>query len=120
MNAFTNEIDTLANQIYNYYRDLGSSRNTLTKNDTFKVFNLNNENSKAVFERAELLGVKFKILDKKELEIRRNLKEKNVISSYDNSSFEVKEIKAKPKKPAFSKLYKHVEENPDINAFKGF
>lgn len=63
----TDEIDQLANQIYNYYRDLGSSRQNLTRNDIFRSFNLNNENSKAVFERAEQIGVKFKTFNKKDL-----------------------------------------------------
>ena len=115
MNA-TDEIDQLANQIYNYYRDLGSSRHNLTRNNVFKSFNLNNENSKAVFARAELIGVKFKVFDKKNLTTKKQVTEKlpNIEAEFNpwGNSTQVK--KKIVKKSIFdSAIYQNMDDHPD-------
>ena len=117
MNA-TDEIDQLANQIYNYYRDLGSSRHNLTRNDVFKQFNLNNENSKAVFERAELIGVKFKTFNKKDLTTKNKVVEKipNIEADFNpwGNSTQVK--KKIVKKSIFeSAIYQDMDDHSDVD-----
>ncbi len=55
----SNSTEQLAYDIFQYYKDLGRERHFLTKNQIFKVFNLNSKNSNEVFETAIKLGVKF-------------------------------------------------------------
>ena len=56
------QIENLANDVYIFYRNLGSAqRKHLTKSQIFRNFNLNNSNSSGVFKRSEELGVVFAI-----------------------------------------------------------
>lgn len=56
------QIENLANDVYVFYRNLGSAqRKCLTKSQIFRNFNLNNSNSSGVFKRSEELGVVFAI-----------------------------------------------------------
>ena len=56
------QIENLANDVYIFYRTLGSAqRKCLTKSQIFRNFNLNNSNSSGVFKRSEELGVVFAI-----------------------------------------------------------
>lgn len=56
------QIENLANDVYIFYRTLGSAqRKHLTKSQIFRNFNLNNSNSSGVFKRSEELGVVFAI-----------------------------------------------------------
>lgn len=56
------QIENLANDVYIFYRNLGSAQQKhLTKSQIFRNFNLNNSNSSGVFKRSEELGVVFAI-----------------------------------------------------------
>lgn len=56
------QIENLANDVYIFYRNLGSAQQKhLTKSQIFRNFNLNNSNSSDVFKRSEELGVVFAI-----------------------------------------------------------
>ena len=56
------QIENLANDVYVFYRNLGSAqRKCLTKSQIFRNFNLNNSNSSGVFKKSEELGVVFAI-----------------------------------------------------------
>ena len=79
------QIENLANDVYIFYRNLGSAqRKHLTKSQIFRNFNLNNSNSSGVFKRSEELGVVFAINVPK---IKQNEVFENPVQRSDSQQF---------------------------------
>ena len=95
------QIENLANDVYIFYRNLGSAqRKCLTKSQIFRNFNLNNSNSSGVFKRSEELGVVFAINvpKMKQNEVFENPVSRSDYQQFINDSFSKKmaSIKKEP------------------------
>jgi len=95
------QIENLANDVYVFYRNLGSAqRKCLTKSQIFRNFNLNNSNSSGVFKRSEELGVVFAINvpKMKQNEVFENPVSRSDYQQFINDSFSKKmaSIKKEP------------------------
>jgi len=95
------QIENLANDVYVFYRNLGSAqRKCLTKSQIFRNFNLNNSNSSGVFKRSEELGVVFTINvpKMKQNEVFENPVSRSDYQQFINDSFSKKmaSIKKEP------------------------
>lgn len=95
------QIENLANDVYIFYRNLGSAqRKCLTKSQIFRNFNLNNSNSSGVFKRSEELGVVFAINvpKMKQNEVFENPVQRSDYQQFINDSFSKKmaSIKKEP------------------------
>ena len=87
------QIENLANDVYIFYRNLGSAqRKCLTKSQIFRNFNLNNSNSSGVFKRSEELGVVFAINvpKMKQNEVFENPVSRSDYQQFINDSFSKK------------------------------
>lgn len=87
------QIENLANDVYIFYRTLGSAqRKHLTKSQIFRNFNLNNSNSSGVFKRSEELGVVFAITvpKMKQNEVFENPVQRSDYQQFTNARFSKK------------------------------
>lgn len=96
------QIENLANDVYIFYRNLGSAqRKHLTKSQIFRNFNLNNSNSSGVFKRSEELGVVFAINvpKMKQNEVFENPIPRSDYQQFINDRFSKKIVSVKKEPP---------------------
>jgi len=109
------QIENLANDVYIFYRNLGSAQQKhLTKSQIFRNFNLNNSNSSGVFKRSEELGVVFAINvpKMKQNEVFENPVQRSDYQQFTNDRFSKRMASVKKEPtiitgPSFSNV-KHV------------
>ncbi len=98
-------IDRTASEIYNYYKNLGSSRHQLRKRDIFQAFNLNNSNASKIFLAVEAMGVVFnkeKISKKDTVTVKKQKNPSDVLSNLIRDRYKVDAFFGRQKNPYLS------------------